>query len=165
MNELVLSREALGVYQKTALPTSPPEGLAPELKSLPPLALASTITTRKPPIESMMAYNAQLVVGGKDEAIRKSATAFKTAAVSMKRALSSAERYWTDALRARNANWTIVPAPLPFDGMTRRSADNNAMDICIFYGLEYCKLKTYYYFLTLTLLERVLLPGTRLLRG
>lgn len=135
----MISRDVLGVYLKTALPTAPPEGITPELLNvLPPNALASTTVSKQPPIQSMQAFNLQLSVGGKDEALRKSAAAFKTASQSMRRALASGERYWTDALKARNNNWVLVPAPLPFGAMTRRSTDNNAMDVCISYGLEHC---------------------------
>ncbi|PVG03680.1 hypothetical protein CPB86DRAFT_694910 [Serendipita vermifera] len=136
LNELMISRDVLGVYLKTAMPTAAPEGITPELNSLPSQALASTTITKPGPISSIQAFNTQLAVGGKDEALRKSAAAFKTASVSMRRALASGERYWTDALKARNANWVLTTAPLPFGSMTRRSTDNNAMDIRILYGLE-----------------------------
>jgi mediator of RNA polymerase II transcription subunit 17 len=134
----MISRDVLGVYLKTALPSAPPEGITPELSNvLPPNSLVSTVVSKLPPIQSMQAFNLQLSVGGKDEALRKSASAFKSASQSMRRALASGERYWTDALRARNANWVLVPAPLPFGAMTRRSTDSNAMDLCISYGLEH----------------------------
>lgn len=133
----MISRDTLGVYLKTAFPTAPPEGTTEDLKTLPPKAIASTIVTKPPQITSMQAFNAQLAVGGKDEALRKSAAAFKAASVSMRRALASGKRYWTDALKARNANWALLTAPLPYGVMTRRSADNNAMDVCISYALEH----------------------------
>ena len=134
----MISRDVLGVYLRTAIPNSAPEGITPELLALPPKAIASTTATKPPPLPSMQAFNAQLAVGGKDEALRKSASAFKTAAISMRRALASGERYWTDALKARHANWAVSAAPHLFGTMTRRAADNYAMDICISYGLEYC---------------------------
>ncbi|KIM25596.1 hypothetical protein M408DRAFT_331134 [Serendipita vermifera MAFF 305830] len=137
LNELMISRDVLGVYLRTAIPNSAPEGITPELVALPPKAIASTTTTKPPPLPSMQAFNAQLAVGGKDEAIRKSAAAFKTASISMRRALASGERYWTDALKARQENWALSAAPHLFGAMTRRAADNHAMDICISYGLEH----------------------------
>lgn len=133
----MISRDTLGVYLKAAFPTSLPEGITEDLKTLPQNAIASTIITKPPPITSMQAFNAQLAVGGKDEALRKSASAFKAASVSMRRALASGKRYWTDALKARNSNWTLLTAPLPYGLMTRRSADNNALDVCVSYGLEH----------------------------
>jgi mediator of RNA polymerase II transcription subunit 17, fungi type len=133
----MISRDTLGVYLKTAFPTALPEGTSEDLKTLPPKAIASTTVTKPPPITSIQAFNAQLAVGGKDEALRKSAAAFKAASVSMRRALASGKRYWTDALKARNANWALVTAPLPYGVMTRRSTDNNAMDVCISYALEH----------------------------
>ncbi|CAG7848686.1 SubName: Full=Uncharacterized protein {ECO:0000313/EMBL:CCA73949.1} [Serendipita indica DSM 11827] len=136
LNELMISRDALGVYLQSASPNAPTEGITPELNTLPPKAIASTIITKNPPLPSIQAFNAQLAVGGKDEALRKSAAAFKTAALSMRRALASGERYWTDALRARNANWPIIAAPLIYNRMTRRSGDTNTMDVCISHGLE-----------------------------
>jgi mediator of RNA polymerase II transcription subunit 17 len=138
----MISRDVLGVYLKAAMPTTAPEGITPELNSLPPQALASTTITKPASIASIQAFNTQIAVGGKDEALRKSAAAFKTASVSMRRALASGERYWTDALEARNANWVLTTAPLPFGAMTRRLNDNNAMDIRISYGLENCKDST-----------------------
>src|SRR4051794_31101223 len=126
----MISRDVMGVYLRTALPDTAPEGITPELLALPPRAVASTTVTKPPPLPSIQAFNAQLTVGGKDEALRKSAAAFKTASISMRRALASGERYWTDALKARNANWAILAAPHPFGAMTRRAADNNAIDIC-----------------------------------
>ena len=90
------------------------------------------------PHPSMQAYNAQLTLGWKDESLRKSSNAFMEAALSMKRALASGERYWSDALKARNANWALVPAPFPGEFTSRRSTDNLAKDICISYGLENC---------------------------
>ncbi|KAG8802634.1 hypothetical protein FRC17_006369, partial [Serendipita sp. 399] len=80
LNELMISRDVLGVYLKTALPDVPPEGITPELNILPANALASTTITKHPNSASIQAFNAQLAVGGKDEALRKSASAFKTAA-------------------------------------------------------------------------------------
>ncbi|KAG8801685.1 hypothetical protein FRC16_011321 [Serendipita sp. 398] len=142
LNELMISRDVLGVYLKTALPDVPSEGITPELNILPSNALASTTVTKHPVSASVQAFNAQLAVGGKDEALRKSAAAFKTAAVSMRRALASGERYWTDAIKARNTNWSIMPAPLQYDRMTRRSTDTNAMDVCISYGLEHSPTET-----------------------
>ena len=94
--------------------------------------------SRPGPHPSMQAYNAQLTLGWKDESLRESSNAFKEAASSMKRALASGERYWSDALKARNANWALVPAPFPGEFTSRRSTDNLAKDICISYGLENC---------------------------
>jgi mediator of RNA polymerase II transcription subunit 17 len=94
----------------------------------------------------MQAYNAQLTLGWKDESLRKSSNAFKEAASSMKRALASGERYWSDALKARNANWALVPAPFPGEFTSRRSTDNLAKDICISYGLENCTCSRLYPF-------------------
>lgn len=142
LNELMISRDVLGVYLRTAIPNSASEGITPELLALPPKAIASTTVTKQGPLPSMQAFNAQLAVGGKDEALRKSADAFKTAAISMRRAIASGERYWTDALKARQANWALSAAPHLFGTMTRRAADNNALDICISYGLEHCKLSS-----------------------
>jgi mediator of RNA polymerase II transcription subunit 17 len=131
------SRDVMSLYLRTAIPESGLGGVTTELLALPPKAIASSIVTKPPPVPSIQAFNAQLTVGGKDEALRKSAAAFKSASVSMRRALASGERYWADALKARNANWAILAAPQPFGAMTRRAADNNAIDICISYGLEH----------------------------
>lgn len=139
MNEFIISRDVLGVYMKTAIPGTSVDEITPELQELPPKSLASTTITKPDPISALQAFNSQLAVGGKDKSLRKSSEAFKSAAISMRRALASGERYWTDALRARNANWALVPAPLPQGWNARRSSDNHAKDICISYGLENCR--------------------------
>ncbi|KAJ7700145.1 subunit 17 of mediator complex-domain-containing protein [Mycena rosella] len=110
------------------------------LSSAPPLASASTISattvTKPPPIVSVQAFNAQLTIGGKDEALRKAASVFRSAAESMERGRIRGERYWVDALKIRRANWGLIPAPLPFGSATGKGADKTSKDFLISYGLE-----------------------------
>ncbi|KAF8195839.1 subunit 17 of mediator complex-domain-containing protein [Mycena galopus ATCC 62051] len=99
-------------------------------------ALSATTVTKPAPIISVQAFNAQLTLGGKDEALRKAANVFKTAAESIERARVRGERYWVDALRVRKANWGLIPAPLPFGAPTGKGADKTSKDFLISYGLE-----------------------------
>ncbi|KAJ7908311.1 subunit 17 of mediator complex-domain-containing protein [Mycena leptocephala] len=94
-------------------------GALPTIATTAP-ALSATTVTKPAPIVSVQAFNAQLTLGGKDEALRKAAGVFKTAAESIERARVRGERYWVDALKIRRANWGLIPAPLPFGAPTAR---------------------------------------------
>ncbi|KAJ7283599.1 subunit 17 of mediator complex-domain-containing protein, partial [Mycena rebaudengoi] len=101
-----------------------------------PATLSATSVTKPPAIVSVQAFNAQLTIGGKDEALRKAADVFKSAAESMERGRIRGERYWVDALKIRRANWGLIPAPLPFGSATGKGADKTSKDFLISYGLE-----------------------------
>lgn len=101
--------------------------------------LSATTVTKPLPIVSVQAFNAQLSIGGKDEALRKASQLFKTAAESMRRSRARGERYWVDSLRARRANWGLSPAPLPPGSATGKGADKTSKDFIISYGLEGCE--------------------------
>ncbi|KAJ7276450.1 subunit 17 of mediator complex-domain-containing protein [Mycena haematopus] len=92
-------------------------------QNTPVAALSATTVTKPAPILS-------------DEALRKAAGVFKTAAESIERARVRGERYWVDALRIRKANWGLIPAPLPFGAPTGKGADKTSKDFLISYGLE-----------------------------
>ena len=100
--------------------------------------LSATTVTKPLPIVSVQAFNAQLSIGGKDEALRKASQLFKTAAESMHRSRARGEKYWVDSLRARRANWGLSPAPLPPGSATGKGADKTSKDFIISYGLEGC---------------------------
>ncbi|KAF8205025.1 subunit 17 of mediator complex-domain-containing protein [Pholiota molesta] len=100
--------------------------------------LSATLVTKPPPIISVQAFNAQLTIGSKDEALRKAAGLFKSAAESMERSRLKGEKYWVDALRIRRANWGLTPAPLPMGSTTGKGADKTSKDFIISYGLEGC---------------------------
>jgi mediator of RNA polymerase II transcription subunit 17 len=85
------------------------------------------------------AFNAQLTIGGKDEALRKAASLFKTAANNLERSRLRGQRYWVDALKIRRANWGLVPAPLPFGAPTGKGADKTSKDFFVSFGLEECE--------------------------
>lgn len=112
-----------------------------------PSTLSATTVTKPAPIVSVQAFNAQLTIGGKDEALRKAAGVFKSAAESMERARVRGERYWVDALKIRRANWGLIPAPLPFGSPTGKGADKTSKDFLISYGLEECAFG-YFYFIS-----------------
>ncbi|KAF7292438.1 Mediator of RNA polymerase II transcription subunit 17 [Mycena chlorophos] len=98
--------------------------------------LSPQIVTKPPSIISVQAFDAQLTIGGKDEALRRAASVFKIAAESMERARIRGERYWVNALKIRRANWGLSPAPLPFGAPTGKGADKTSKDFLISYGLE-----------------------------
>jgi len=120
-----------------AILSRPQPGQAPtEAPSL----LSATTVTKPPPITSVQAFNAQLTIGSKDEALRKASKLFKAAAESMERSRVKGEKYWVDALRTRRANWGLTPAPLPPGSATGKGADKTSKDFIISYGLEGCKI-------------------------
>ncbi|KAF8913947.1 subunit 17 of mediator complex-domain-containing protein [Gymnopilus junonius] len=106
-----------------------------QVESLPSL-LSATLVTKPPPITSVQAFNAQLTIGSKDEALRKAAALFKSASESMERSRLRGELYWVDALKIRRANWSLTPAPLPPGSATGKGADKTSKDFLISYGLE-----------------------------
>ena len=102
----------------------------------PPHNLTATVVTKPPPILSVRAFNTQLVVGGKDRALRRAADLFKAAAENMEAGRARSERYWLDALRIRRGNWGLVPAPLPPGSATGKGADKTSKDFLVSFGLE-----------------------------
>ncbi|KAG6828400.1 hypothetical protein H0H92_008142 [Tricholoma furcatifolium] len=102
--------------------------------------LSATVVTKPSPIVSVQAFNAQLTIGSKDEALRKAGNLFKNAADSMERGRIKGEKYWVDALKVRRANWGLNPAPLPLGSATGKGADKTSKDFLISYGLEECQL-------------------------
>ncbi|KAF7332101.1 Mediator of RNA polymerase II transcription subunit 17 [Mycena kentingensis (nom. inval.)] len=105
---------------------------------LPPSSpkLSATNVSKPAAITSVQAFDAQLTIGGKDEALRRASGVFKSAAESMERARIRGERYWVNALKIRRANWGLSPAPLPFGAPTGKGADKTSKDFLISYGLE-----------------------------
>ncbi|KAH9482703.1 Mediator of RNA polymerase II transcription subunit 17 [Psilocybe cubensis] len=101
-----------------------------------PSSLSATIVSKPPSIVSVQAFNSQLVIGSKDEALRKASGLFKSASESMERSRLMGEKYWVDALRIRRANWGLTPAPLPAGSATGKGADKTSKDFMISYGLE-----------------------------
>jgi len=129
------ARDLLSVLLATAPQTS-------TIPELPVGSLKATTVSKPPDIPSVQAFNAQLVVSGKDEALRSAASAFKSAAESMERVRSKGEKYWRDALKMRQANWGLVPAPLPPGAPTGKGAEKTARDFWISFGLAECGLFT-----------------------
>jgi mediator of RNA polymerase II transcription subunit 17 len=113
---------------------------APAIPDLPPASLTSTTISKPVEIPSVQAFNAQLIIGGKDEALRKAARAFEAAADSMERVQIRGEKYWSDALKTRNANWRLVPAPPPAGTPTGKGTDKTTRDFWITFGLAECTL-------------------------
>jgi mediator of RNA polymerase II transcription subunit 17, fungi type len=105
--------------------------------------LTATVVTKPEAISSVRAFNAQLVISGKDEALRKASDLFRAAADNIERGLVKGERYWADALKIRRGNWGLVPAPLPFESSTGKGADKTSKDFLISFGLEECQHSFY----------------------
>ncbi|KAH7887696.1 subunit 17 of mediator complex-domain-containing protein [Phlebopus sp. FC_14] len=104
--------------------------------SLPPSSLTATGVTKPQAVPSLAAFNAQLTIGGKDEALRKAANVFKQAVSKLERGRLNGERYWADALKIRRGNWGLTPAPLPFGALMGKGADKTSKDFLISFGLE-----------------------------
>ncbi|KAF9457004.1 subunit 17 of mediator complex-domain-containing protein, partial [Collybia nuda] len=101
-----------------------------------PSNLSATTVSKPPPIISVQAFNSQLTIGSKDEALRKAADVFKSAAESMERGRIKDDKYWVDALKIRRGNWGLIPAPLPHGAATGKGTDRTSKDFLISYGLE-----------------------------
>lgn len=109
----------------------------------PTLAQSSTLkaasVTKPPPIHSVQTFNTQLVIGGKDLALRKAADLLKLAAENVEKSRARSERYWVDALKMRRGNWGLIPAPLPLGSATGRGTDKTSKDFLASFSLEECK--------------------------
>jgi len=112
--------------------------LMPQASAPPNVKFSATLATKPAPIVSVQAFNAQLAIGGKDEALRHAAGLFRISAESMERTRLAGEKYWVDALKIRRSNWGLVPAPLPPGSATGKGADKTSKDFLISYGLEEC---------------------------
>jgi mediator of RNA polymerase II transcription subunit 17 len=98
--------------------------------------LSAAIVTKPPPVVSVQAFDSQLSIGGKDEALRKAAELFTSSARSMERSRLVGEKYWVDALKIRRGNWGLIPAPLPYS--SAKGVDRTSKDFLISFGLEEC---------------------------
>ncbi|KAJ6485074.1 subunit 17 of mediator complex-domain-containing protein [Mycena vitilis] len=138
LGEMTHAKELLGMLLASAAASTSASSAATAAtaNSAATATLSATTVTKPAPIVSVQAFNAQLTLGVKDEALRKAAGVFKTAAESMERARVRGERYWVDALKIRRANWGLIPAPLPFGAPTGKGADKTSKDFLISYGLE-----------------------------
>jgi mediator of RNA polymerase II transcription subunit 17, fungi type len=140
------ARELLSLLLASSAPTDPSP-----VPTLPSSTLTASIVTKPSPIPSVDAFNAQLTIGGKDEALRKASSIFKAAANNLERSRLRGQRYWVDALKTRRANWGLVPAPLPFGAPTGKGADKTSKDFFVSFGLEECKHLIMFTILNLTM--------------
>ncbi|KAG2042791.1 subunit 17 of mediator complex-domain-containing protein [Suillus americanus] len=131
LGEMTHARELLSLLLASSAPTDPSP-----VPSLPSSTLTASIVMKPSPIPSVDAFNAQLTIGGKDEALRKASSIFKAAANNLERSRLRGQRYWVDALKIRRANWGLVPAPLPFGAPTGKGADKTSKDFFVSFGLE-----------------------------
>ncbi|KIK48933.1 hypothetical protein CY34DRAFT_518618 [Suillus luteus UH-Slu-Lm8-n1] len=134
LGEMTYARELLSLLLASSAPTDPSP-----VPSLPSSTLTASIVAKPSPIPSVDAFNAQLTISGKDEALRKASSIFKAAANNLERSRLRGQRYWVDALKTRRANWGLVPAPLPFGAPTGKGADKTSKDFFVSFGLEECK--------------------------
>jgi mediator of RNA polymerase II transcription subunit 17 len=101
--------------------------------------LTATVVSKEPPIPSVQAFNAQIVIGSKDEALRKAADLFDTVATRLEKSQKREELYWVNALKIRRNNWRLIPSPLPRGTFIGKGVDRTARDFLVAYGLEECK--------------------------
>ncbi|KAI0068724.1 hypothetical protein BV25DRAFT_1986305 [Artomyces pyxidatus] len=138
LGEMTLARDVLALFISSSTPNTAPasaQSQPPTNPFLPPDILSSSLVLKPQPIPSVQSFNAELVAGGKDEALRKASDLFKTAAESVERGCLLGERYWKDALKIRRRNWGLIPAPLPLGAPTGRGADRSTKDFLISFGL------------------------------
>jgi mediator of RNA polymerase II transcription subunit 17 len=105
-------------------------------------ALTTTTVNKvlKPsPVTAIQAFDTQIVIGSKDEALRKAASLFDSAATSIEKNQERNEFYWLNALKIRQDNWRLLPAPLPPGSFVGKGGDRTAKDLLISYGLEECE--------------------------
>ncbi|KAL0574670.1 hypothetical protein V5O48_007286 [Marasmius crinis-equi] len=140
LGEMSHARDLLSLILSSAPPSSHSIPGIPQPQAEQPKpdsnTLSATVVNKPPAIVPLQAFNAQLAIGGKDEALRKAAGLFKVAAERMERGRVRSEHYWVDALKIRRANWGLIPAPLPFGAPTGKGADRTTKDFVISYGLE-----------------------------
>ncbi|THH19874.1 hypothetical protein EW146_g1392 [Bondarzewia mesenterica] len=135
LGEMTLSRDVLSLFLSSTVSVALNADSLPALAPPPGILTSSSISVT-PAIPSVQSFNAQLVVGGKDEALRKAADLFRSAADSIERGRHLGERYWMDSLKVRRRNWGLIPAPLPFGAPVRRGSDRTTKDFLISFGLE-----------------------------
>ncbi|KAH6914856.1 subunit 17 of mediator complex-domain-containing protein [Coprinopsis sp. MPI-PUGE-AT-0042] len=128
LGEITQARDILNSFLSTT--QSKPRTEAPTP------SLSGTVVSKLPPIPSLQAFNAQMVIGSKDEALRKAADLFNSVAGRMERTQTRSEQYWVNALNIRLNNWRMVPAPLPPGSTIGKGADRTAKDLLVLYGLE-----------------------------
>lgn len=136
LGEMSLAKDVISLY---ASPAAVPSALRVDPTSVPALphdTLASSSIAKPSPIPSVQSFNARLVAGGKDETLRKASDLFKSAAVAVERGHDVGARYWMDALKIRQCNWGLTPAPLPLGAPTGRGADRTTKDFLISFGLS-----------------------------
>jgi mediator of RNA polymerase II transcription subunit 17 len=142
--ELSLARDLLSVLlgspDASHLPTVPnAHPVAQPVTALPAHSIAAAVVTQPEPIPSVRAFNAQLVLGGKDESLRAAAAVLRSAATALDASQPARERYWLDALKLRRANWALIPAPPPLGAAPGpRGAERLATDFLVSFGLEEC---------------------------
>ncbi|KAF8505758.1 subunit 17 of mediator complex-domain-containing protein [Russula emetica] len=139
LGEMTLAKDVLSLFAASTAPASLPSVLHADSSSVPVPPndlLASSSVSQPPSIASVQSFNARLVAGGKDEALRKASELFKSATIAVERGHDFGARYWIDALKIRRRNWGLTPAPLPFGMPTGRGADRTTKDFLISFGLS-----------------------------
>jgi Subunit 17 of Mediator complex len=140
---MTLAKDVLALFAASTAPASLPSALNADSSSVPVPSnslLASSSVSQPPSIASVQSFNARLVAGGKDEALRKASELFKLATIAVERGHDVGARYWIDALKIRRRNWGLTPAPLPPGMFTGRGADRTTKDFLISFGLSECML-------------------------
>ncbi|KAI0268274.1 subunit 17 of mediator complex-domain-containing protein [Gloeopeniophorella convolvens] len=139
LGEMTLAKDVLSLYIASTAPPNLPSASTATTTSVPALPndiLSSSSVATPPSIPSVQSFNARLVTGGKDEALRKASDLFKSAANAVERSHDVGARYWIDALKIRRGNWGLIPAPLPSGAPTGRGADRTTRDFMVSFGLS-----------------------------
>ncbi|KAG8959702.1 hypothetical protein FRC03_007619 [Tulasnella sp. 419] len=137
-NDMVGAIELVDLLFSSADPDHPVNDLFSP-GSLGTSSAIATSPSRPFSLPSVQALTSQVVVGTKDQTLRRAADVFQAAAHRTAAIAQKGDSYWKDAVRLRTGNWPLVPAPLRESLMGQvltKGTDTTAKDFWVSYGLE-----------------------------
>ena len=87
---------------------------------------------------SVRATNVRVMLGVKDSLIDDGSGILTNAAENVLRLAESGQSRWKQAIRARRANWMLIPQQLPAH-LLRKDSDVSPKDFLLSYALDDCK--------------------------
>lgn len=63
-------------------------------------------------LPSVQAVNSQIIIGTKDQTLRRASNIFQEAAIRAEKVVEQTASYWETAIELRRSNWPLVAAPL-----------------------------------------------------
>ncbi|KAG9015448.1 hypothetical protein FRB94_000052 [Tulasnella sp. JGI-2019a] len=97
--------------------TTPDPTYVPHPEVIPPGFLSTTdvvpfSSSLPASLPSVQALNSQLIIGTKDQTLRRASNIFQEAAIRAEKIVEQNTRYWETAVELRRSNWPLVAAPL-----------------------------------------------------